>query len=146
MKLPRTREVYWLDASASVTRVIENVTPTTVIIELAIVESICRAPSAPTPNSRGQRVRVSFPTAESASIAAAASTMLIATIKEGMNQKLDLRSTHSCRGFFMLVSIQIKRCLRHSVIALPLITALFLEEKKSGPARFSEPLISGSGK
>jgi len=31
------REVYWLEANTSVIRVIENVTPTTVIIEPAIV-------------------------------------------------------------------------------------------------------------
>ena len=55
MKFRRMREVYWLEASASVTRVIENVTPTTVIIEPAIVDSIPRAPSAPAPNMRGQR-------------------------------------------------------------------------------------------
>jgi hypothetical protein len=36
--------------------VIENVTPTTAIIEPAIVDNIPRAPSAPAPNMRGQRV------------------------------------------------------------------------------------------
>ncbi len=46
MKLRRMREVYWPDASASVTRVIENVTPTTLIIEPAIVDNIPRAPAA----------------------------------------------------------------------------------------------------
>ena len=55
MKFRRMREVYWLEASASVTKVIENVTPTTVIIEPAIVDNIPRAPSAPAPNRRGQR-------------------------------------------------------------------------------------------
>ncbi len=44
MKFRNMREVYWLEASASVTSVIENVTPTTVIIEPAIVDNISRAP------------------------------------------------------------------------------------------------------
>ncbi len=54
MKLRRTREVYWLDASANVTKVIENVVPTTVIIEAAIVDNITRAPAALAPKRRGQ--------------------------------------------------------------------------------------------
>jgi hypothetical protein len=56
MKFRRMREVYWLEAIASTTRIIENVTPTTVIIEPAIVAIIPRAPSAPAPNRRGHRV------------------------------------------------------------------------------------------
>jgi hypothetical protein len=36
MKFRRMREVYWLEASASTTTVMENVTPTTVIIKPAI--------------------------------------------------------------------------------------------------------------
>jgi len=39
--------------ASSVTKIIENVTPTTVIIEPAIVLTIPRAPSAPAPNRRG---------------------------------------------------------------------------------------------
>ena len=57
MKFRRMREVYWLEAITSATRVIENVTPTTVIIEKAqaIVDNIPRAPSALAPNRRGRR-------------------------------------------------------------------------------------------
>ena len=55
MKFRRMREVYWLEASASVTNTIENVTPTTVIIEPAIVDNTPRAPAALAPNRRGQR-------------------------------------------------------------------------------------------
>jgi hypothetical protein len=53
MKFRRMRDVYWLEASANTTKIIENVTPTTVIIEPAIVDIIPRAPSAPAPNRRG---------------------------------------------------------------------------------------------
>jgi hypothetical protein len=69
----------------------EKVTPTTVIIELAIVESIWRDPSAPAPNRRGQLVNVSLLMAESALIKLIARAMLPATISEGVNQKLDRR-------------------------------------------------------
>lgn len=55
MKFRRMREVYWLETSASVTNTIENVTPTTVIIEPAIVDNTPRAPAALAPNRRGQR-------------------------------------------------------------------------------------------
>ena len=40
MKFRRMREVYWLEASASASRVMENVMPITVIIEPASVDNI----------------------------------------------------------------------------------------------------------
>src|SRR5688500_10247891 len=87
MKLLTTRDVYWLEASERATRVIEKVMPTTVIIELAIVDSISRAPSAPAPNSRGHLCNISG--GRLTSIRHTASTMLLATISDGRNQKLD---------------------------------------------------------
>jgi len=95
------REVYWLEAIASTIRTIENVTPTTVIMEPAIVDIIPRAPSAPAPNSRGHCASHRWLTAESASIKTAARTMLAITISEGMNQKLDRRLLQSCLNLFM---------------------------------------------
>jgi hypothetical protein len=53
VKFRRMRDVYWLEAIANTTKIIENVTPTTVIIEPAIVDIIPRAPSAPDPNRSG---------------------------------------------------------------------------------------------
>src|SRR5665811_1709535 len=53
MKFRKMREVYWLEASASTTNIMENETPTMDIIEPAIVDIIPLAPSAPAPKSRG---------------------------------------------------------------------------------------------
>ena len=92
MKFRRTREVYWFDASASTTKVIENVTPTTVIIEPAIVESIPRAPAAPAPKRRGQRLIHCWLPVESASIKATASKMPSPIISDGKNQKLSRKT------------------------------------------------------
>jgi hypothetical protein len=50
------REAYWLEAKASTTKIIEYITPKTVIIEPAIVDIIARAPSAPNPNRLGHWV------------------------------------------------------------------------------------------
>ena len=108
VKFRRIREVYWLEAKASVTRVIENVTPTTVIIEPAIVESIPRAPSAPAPNMRGQRVSQRSLPLESISISTTARRMLTATISEGTNQKLVRTLLHSCLSLFKKTN---RRCL-----------------------------------
>ncbi|GJG89622.1 hypothetical protein tb265_48030 [Gemmatimonadetes bacterium T265] len=52
MKVRSTRGVYWADACATAAMVIENVTPDTVIIEPAMVESMPRASSAPAPRGR----------------------------------------------------------------------------------------------
>src|SRR5664280_181673 len=104
MKFRRMRDVYWLEARASVTRVIENVTPTTVIIEPAIVDNMPRAPAAPEPNRRGQRAIHGLLPLESIAIDATASTMLTATITEGMNQKLPRRPLHSRLSLLMDVS------------------------------------------
>src|SRR5688572_18540441 len=94
MKLRSIREVYWLDASARVTSVIEKVTPTTVIIEPAIVESTSRAPPAPEPKTRGHRSIHGRACPESSSIKPRASAMLAAKISEGTNQKLLRRLLH----------------------------------------------------
>jgi hypothetical protein len=68
------------------TKVIENVNPTTIIIEPAIVDNISRAPAAASPNRRGhQSIQDLLPVA-SASIKAIASAMLPATIRDGKNQ------------------------------------------------------------
>ncbi|HUS98613.1 MAG TPA: hypothetical protein VMX97_17955, partial [Hyphomicrobiaceae bacterium] len=101
MKFRRMREVYWLEASASTTKIMENVTPTTDIIEPAIVDIIPRAPSAPAPNRRGHRASHRSLPADSASINAAARATLNTTISEGINQKLDRRSFQSCPNLFM---------------------------------------------
>ncbi len=93
--------MYWLEASASVTKIIENVIPTTVIIEPAIVDNIPRAPSALAPNTRGQRASHCSIPVESNSINAAARTMLTATISEGTNQKLECRLLQSRFSLFI---------------------------------------------
>jgi len=54
MKFRRIREAYWLEAIASAIKVMDNVTPTTDIIEPATVVDIPRAPSAPAPHGRGR--------------------------------------------------------------------------------------------
>ncbi len=64
--------------------------PTTDIIELAIVESIPRDPSAPAPNSLGNRMRDSLSITVLASINAIATTPERTTITDGTNQKLEL--------------------------------------------------------
>ena len=102
MKFRRMREVYWLEASASVIKVIENVTPTTVIIEPAIVDRIPRAPSAPTPNRRGQPDSHCLPPLESTSIKANATPMLAVIISAGTNQKLERRLLQNCLSLFMV--------------------------------------------
>jgi hypothetical protein len=101
MKFRRMREVYWLEASANATRIMENVTPMTDIIEPASVDNIWRAPSAPTPNKRGHWASQRSLQAESASINAVAKTTLPRTISEGKNQKLDRRLLQSCLNLFM---------------------------------------------
>ena len=56
MKFLSMRGVNWLDARERATIVIENVTPATVIIEPAIVDSILRAPSALDPIKAGHSI------------------------------------------------------------------------------------------
>ena len=46
MKFRSIRGPNWVDASVSVTRMMENTTPTTVMIAAAMVVRICRAASA----------------------------------------------------------------------------------------------------
>ena len=89
MKFRRMREVYWLEASASATNVMENVTPITDIIEPAIVDNISREPAAPAPNRRGHWANHRSLPAESASTKTTAKTILNMTITKGTNQKLD---------------------------------------------------------
>ncbi len=92
MKVRNMREVYWLDANASATKTTENVTPTTDIIELAMVDISACAPVAPAPNRRGHCSSKRALVIESASIMTAAKTMHTATITDGKNQKLDHRT------------------------------------------------------
>jgi hypothetical protein len=101
MKFRRMREVYWLEASAKVTRVIEKVTPTTLIMEPAMVVSIPRAPAAPAPKRRGQSSIQSQLPDESTSIRAAARTELKVTINDGRNQKLARRLPQRCMSLYM---------------------------------------------
>ncbi len=96
MKFRRMRDVYWLDARVSTTKIMENVTPTTVIIEPAIVDIIPRAPSAPAPNRRGHWLSHRSLSEEAASINTTARAMLTKTISEGMNQRLDRILIQSC--------------------------------------------------
>ena len=112
MKFRRMREVYWPEASESVTRVIENVTPATVIIEPAIVDNIPRAPSALAPNRSGQRASHRSLPLEPASTKATARAMLTATISEGTNQKLDRRLLQICLSLFMVRSNSLLRIPR----------------------------------
>ena len=102
MKFRRMREVYWLDASASVIRVIENVTPTTVIIEPAIRGQ----PPARAGRAGAKQARPAdqpfFAPVESASIKAAPKAMLPATISEGTNQKLARRLLHNRLSLFIV--------------------------------------------
>ncbi len=71
MKLRSTRDEYWPAARVSATSVIEKVTPTTVIIEPAMVDRMARAPSASGPieaatgrcSSTSSRARPSAPDA-----------------------------------------------------------------------------------
>ncbi len=96
------RVVCWLEAIASVTKVIENVIPASVIIDPAIADNIPRAPSAPPPNRSGQQAsHRSFPV-EPALTKATARAMLTATISEGINQKLDRRLLQICLSLFMV--------------------------------------------
>ncbi len=101
MKFRRMREVYWLEAKASATKVIEKVMPMRDIIEPARVANSWRAPSAPTPKRRGHRASQRSPHTASASISTSAATMPSTTASEGTNQKLDRASLKSCLNLFM---------------------------------------------
>lgn len=89
MKFRSTLDEYWLEANDSDTIVIEKITPATVIIEPAIVDSMPREPAAPAPNKRGQLSRTFWPSMRSVSISANASVTAAQTITAGTNQKLD---------------------------------------------------------
>ena len=75
--------------------------PMTDIIEPARVDSIWRAPSAPTPKMRGHRASQRSPHTAPASIIASAATMPSTTASEGTNQKLDRASLKSWLSLFM---------------------------------------------
>jgi hypothetical protein len=96
------REVYLLEAKASVTRVIENVTSTTVIIEPAILDNTPRPPSVLTPNKRGQRGSQCPLLLGSASIKANAKTMLDPKITEGTNQKPAYKLPQNLLSLFII--------------------------------------------
>ena len=101
MKLRSTRGEYWLAVSDSATIVTENTTPATVIIEVAMAESMPRAPSAPAPNSRGQSSASCRPTMGSSSMSKSATATPAITISPGTNQRLPSRSSQSDRSRFM---------------------------------------------
>ena len=102
IKVRRMREVYWLEANASATNVMENVTPMTVTIEPAIVANNWRAPSGVAPNRRGHWASHRSLPAESVATKATASATLTVTINVGMNQKLDRRVLQSCLNLCMV--------------------------------------------
>lgn len=70
-------------------------------MEPAIVDNIPRAPAAPAPKSRGQRIAHCLLPAKSASIKATARAMLKARMSEGTNQKLPLSLLQSSLSLFM---------------------------------------------
>ena len=127
MKFRRMREVYWLEAIANTINTIEKVTPTTVIMEPAMVDIMPRAPSAPAPNSRGHRANHCSLTAESAPIKTAARPMLARTIIDGINQKLDRRLLQSCLNLFMWPLPLPIANLRHVESMLADIHVVFLQ-------------------
>jgi hypothetical protein len=95
MKLRKTRGEYWVDVSDSVTIVMENTTPATVIIDVAIAESIAREPAAPAPNSRGRRTPRSMACVLSTATSTMPSAIEATTTSAGTNQKLALRRATS---------------------------------------------------
>src|SRR5690349_21815175 len=88
MKLRRTRGEYWLAASDSATTVIEKTTPATVAIDVAIADSMPRAPSAPAPKRRGQRFERSMSIVDCSSTRPTAAATLVHSIRDGTNQRL----------------------------------------------------------
>src|SRR5690606_35355505 len=91
MKLRSTRDVYWLAACASAAMVMENTTPTTVIMEPAITASSSRAPSASEANSEGQRLAGEPSSKRSSATRPVATPVDASTISAGRNQKLERR-------------------------------------------------------
>lgn len=90
MKFRISRDEYCVDAVAIVMIVSVNDRLATVIIDPAIAVSIPRAPSAPTPNKRGNRAAQSYPTTASAAIRPLAIAIAAATMVSGTNHRLDL--------------------------------------------------------
>lgn len=73
----------------------------TVIIELAMAASNPRAPAAPAPNSRGHcSLNDSRLLYESVSIKATARTTVPSTMSEGMNHRLERKTSQSCSSLF----------------------------------------------
>jgi hypothetical protein len=87
MKFRRTRGEYWLEASDSVTIVIEKATPATVTTDVAIAVSTPRAPSAPTPKTV-PAIRSGKSKCMSRAIRPTASSMPPTTSRLGTNQRL----------------------------------------------------------
>src|SRR5436190_9028305 len=97
MKLRSTRGEYWLAARDSATTVIENTTPATVTIEVAIADNRPRAPAAPEPNRRGQRFDKSISTVDCSSTRPTAAATLAQSIRQGRNQRLPWSARHQLR-------------------------------------------------
>lgn len=130
MKFRRTRDEYWLEVSDSATSVMENVIPTTDIIELAIVESIPRDPSAPAPNSLGNRMRDSALNIVLAWINPIASTAEKTTMVDGTNQKLEVYTLHS-----RLIMFDSPQASLESPSAVPLFPAAGREYQRLPQSR-----------
>src|SRR5215813_3846342 len=97
------RDEYWLDACDNATIVIEKVTPATVIIELAIEDSIPREPSAPAPNNLGKLVKSLRLSRESNSIATTARAPDPRTMSVGRNHKLERSLINSVLSFTVML-------------------------------------------
>ena len=104
MKLPSTREVYWLEVNDSATMVMENTVPATVIIELATAVSSPRAPAAPAPNTSGHSLAKCSSTVASTATSPAASPTAADTMTAGRNQKLERVFCHQYRSLVITIS------------------------------------------
>jgi hypothetical protein len=98
MKLRSTRGEYWLAVSDSATMVTENTTPATVIMDVAMADSIPRAPPAPAPNRRGQSCASSMSSSGCSSTSTSAAATPIRTSTLGTSQRLPSSVSQSGRN------------------------------------------------
>src|SRR5688572_28944422 len=98
MNWRNTRGEYWVEASDSATIVIENATPATVIIAVAIAESIARDPSGPKPKIDGSCDCDSAGIQTPASTSPCATTIEPSTTNAGTNQRLDRSMMRNAMG------------------------------------------------
>ncbi len=88
MKLRSTRGEYCVAVSDNATMVMEKTTPATVIIDVAMADSIAREPLALAPNRRGDHSASSRVFHPSNSTRASAAAIEASTTSPGTNQKL----------------------------------------------------------